>query len=61
MQGARQSGGRVDIEPGDRWRIYEKEIEMEPGYTEIRIRMEKGEEPDQVLWVDEMEFGPVAP
>lgn len=47
----------VPLEPSDEWREYRIEAELEPGYTQIHIRFKDGGEPDQLLWVDDMEFG----
>src|SRR5690625_5064714 len=60
VDGRRGSGGRIAIEPSNAWREYELELDMAPGYTEIVIEMNTGGKRDQTLWVDAMEFGPVA-
>jgi len=59
VNGAENTGGRIDIEPSDDWQAYELILEMAPGFCQIRIQMNQGGEPDQVLWLDDMEFGPI--
>ncbi len=59
VSGSRNTGGTLRIEPSENWTEYRLETEMAPGYTEIVIDMNAGGEPDQLLWVDDMEFGPV--
>ncbi len=59
VAGARGSGGTVSLEPSEEWKEYRLDLEMAPGYCEVFIHMDPGGEPDQVLWVDDLEFGPV--
>ncbi len=59
VSGTRNTGGTFRIEPSDDWTEYRMEIDMAPGYTEIVIDMNAGGDPDQLLWVDDMEFGPI--
>jgi hypothetical protein len=60
VSGRRGSGGSIAIEPTSEWREYEFEFDMASGYAEIVIEMNTGGKRDQTLWVDAMEFGPVA-
>ncbi|MGI5819536.1 MAG: DUF4962 domain-containing protein [Armatimonadota bacterium] len=57
-----QRGSRVDvpIEPSEDWRQYEAEVEMVPGYTLVQVNFGSGAAPDQVLWMDDVQFGRVA-
>lgn len=50
----------VAVAPSDEWREYRTELEVSPGYTTVAINFGDGGEPDQVLWVDDMQFGYVA-
>lgn len=59
VTGQRGSGVQVPIEPSDNWRAYEAQVEMEPGHTLVNVVMGGGGEPDQVLWVDDVQFGRV--
>ena len=53
------SSVEVPIEPSDEWRAYEATVEMQPGYSTVSFAMGAGGEPDQVLWVDDVQFGRV--
>ncbi len=57
VTGQRGSGGEIVVEASEDWREYRAEVPMEPGYTTVRVYFWGGGEPDQVLWVDDMEFG----
>ncbi|MFP4248250.1 MAG: DUF4962 domain-containing protein [Armatimonadota bacterium] len=57
VYGAMGAGDTVEVEPSETWREYETQIELEPGYTRLVIQFGAGDPPDQVLWVDEMQFG----
>lgn len=59
VHGSRDTGDQISVKPTEEWTLYEVDLDLAAGYTEIRIRMDEGGEADQVLWVDEMEFGPV--
>ena len=59
VSGQRGASAQVQIEPGSDWREYRTELDVHPGYCRIAIRFTSGAEPDQVLWVDDMEFGRV--
>jgi hypothetical protein len=61
VSGALGTGGQVSIEPSEAWREYVAEMELESGYTSLSIVFGDGDPPDQVLWVDEMQFGKIAP
>ena len=47
----------VPIQSGQAWTEYRAELDVQPGYTTVSIAFNGGGEPDQVLWVDDMEFG----
>lgn len=51
--------GKIRIEPTDEWREYRLETDIEPGYTQVHIRFSSGGESNQVVWIDDIEFGPV--
>lgn len=53
------TAGQVRIEPSEEWKEYRIETEIDPGYTQVHIRFTKGGESDQVVWIDNMEFGPL--
>jgi hypothetical protein len=53
----RGQAASLPLEPSDNWREYRVEVDLDPGYTQVHIRFNRGGEPDQVLWVDDMEFG----
>ncbi len=59
VSGQLGSAVEVPIEPSDDWRAYEATVEMQPGYTTVRFGMGSGGAPDQVLWVDDVQFGRV--
>jgi hypothetical protein len=59
VAGQRGTRAEVLIEPGDQWREYLTELNVQPGYCVVSIDWPGGE-PDRVLWVDDMEFGYVA-
>ena len=50
----------VRIEPGDRWREYRVEGDMTPHRACIHCVFDHAEGENQVLWVDDLEFGRVA-
>lgn len=56
------SRGRVasrKLELTGDWQEHRIEAEVPAGYTQLQIQFQDGGEPDQVLWLDDMEFGPV--
>jgi len=56
-----QSGTSADItvQPSTDWHQYSTELNAQPGYCTVSISCRSGGAPDQVLWVDDMEFGPI--
>jgi len=50
----------VRVEPSEEWREYRVERDMTPHDACIHCLFDKAEGPNQVLWVDDMEFGRVA-
>ena len=60
VRGARGTSANVKIEPSEDWKEYRTELDVQPGYCQVSIHMQRGGEPDQVLWVDDMEFGYMA-
>ncbi|MFP3905237.1 MAG: heparinase II/III family protein, partial [Armatimonadota bacterium] len=61
VSGKMGTSAAIELEPSDQWREYRQEIDVKPGQTLITITMGNGGEPDQVLYLDEMEFGYIAP
>lgn len=59
VDGRRKSGSQIVIKPSKNWQEYELPLDMAPGYTEVIIEMNSGGPPNQTLWVDSMEFGPI--
>ena len=59
VKGARGTTASVAVEPSPDWREYRTELDVSPGYCTVSIIMNKGGDPDQVLWVDDVEFGRV--
>lgn len=57
--GQRGTKAEVSIEPGDEWREYRAELDVQPGYCLVSINWPGGE-PDRVLWVDDVAFGYIA-
>jgi hypothetical protein len=53
-------GFSVPIEPSDEWREYRKEVTLKPGLAVVHVVFENAEAPKQTVWVDDMEFGPLA-
>ena len=47
----------VPIRPSEAWTEYRAELDVQPGYTIVSIAFDRGGEPDQILWMDDMEFG----
>ncbi|MDE2889818.1 MAG: DUF4962 domain-containing protein [Gemmatimonadota bacterium] len=50
----------VPIGPCKAWTQYRAELDVQPGYTTVTVAFDSGGEPDQVLWLDDMEFGYIA-
>lgn len=57
VSGRHGSGTKVAIEPGEDWREYRVETPLEPGYTTVQVSFRQGGDPDQVLWLDDVQFG----
>jgi hypothetical protein len=60
VSGQRRTGATVEIEPSGDWRRYEAEMELVPGYTRLSVIFAGGGEPDQVLWMDDVQIGRVS-
>jgi len=60
VSGQRGTGAEIAVEPSEQWREYRAELEVEPGYCLVKVFFWSGGEPDQVLWVDDVEFGYIA-
>ena len=61
VSGQRGTGTQVELEPSEDWREYSTELDVHPGYCFVRIVFGTGGEADQVLWVDDVEFGYTGP
>jgi hypothetical protein len=57
VSGQRGSGTTIQIEPSADWKEYHTELDTHPGYCTVSVDYSRGGGPDQVLWVDDMEFG----
>jgi hypothetical protein len=57
VSGQRGTGATVKIEPSAEWREYRTELDAQPGHCRLSIRFTSGGGPNQVLWVDDVEFG----
>ena len=57
VAGQRGTRASLPIAPSLDWQEYRTELNGHPGYCTITISLGKGGEPNQVLWVDDMEFG----
>ena len=60
VSGQRGTRASVPVNPSEEWQEYRTELDAQPGYCTVAINFGSGGEPDQVLWVDDMEFGYVA-
>jgi len=47
----------ASIQPGDTWRQYEVEGELQPGRQTFHVVFDRAEGEDQILWVDDIQFG----
>ncbi len=61
VSGQRGTGTQVALEPSENWREYSTELDVRPGYCFVRIVFGADGDPDQVLWVEDMEFGYTGP
>ena len=52
---------KIGVEPSDTWREYQTELNGHPGYCIVSINFKAGGDPNQILWVDDMEFGYLSP
>ncbi len=57
VSGQGGTGTTVQIEPGSDWKEYHTELDVYPGYCTVSINFASGGDPDQVVWVDDVEFG----
>ena len=57
VSGQRGTGAVVQVAPGDAWREYRAELDVQPGHCIVSINIGDGGDADQVLWVDDMAFG----
>ncbi|NLF17194.1 MAG: DUF4962 domain-containing protein [Lentisphaerae bacterium] len=56
VSGTRGARAAVKVEPSTEWRAYETELDLHPGYTQLTIAFGNGGEPDQVLWLDDIDL-----
>jgi hypothetical protein len=54
-----QLGARLSlpIEPSSDWREYRAELDASPGYCTVTVAYNNGGHPDQVIYVDDVQFG----
>ena len=50
----------VAIEPDEEWREYRAELQASPGYCTVTVAFDAGGDPDQVIYVDDVQFGYLA-
>lgn len=60
VSGQRGTSAQVAVLPSEDWREYRTELEVQPGYCTVNVVFGGGGDPDQVVWVDDMEFGSIA-
>ena len=61
VKGQRGTSAKVEIRPTAEWEDYGTELEAHTGYCTVSVSFGSGGAADQVVWVDDMQFGPVAP
>jgi len=61
VSGARAASAKVAVKPSADWQEYRADVDMHPGYCTISVSFAAGGEPNQTLWVDDMEFGRMCP
>ncbi len=57
VSGQRGTSVKIAVAPTEEWTEYRAELEVQPGYCMVNVNFGSGGEPDQVLWLDDMEFG----
>jgi hypothetical protein len=57
VSGQQGTSAKVQIEPGDTWKIYTAKVDVRPGYCTVSISFDSGGDDDQVVWVDDVTFG----
>ena len=60
VAGQRGTSAQIAALPSEEWRDYRTELEVQPGYCMVYVAFGGGGDSDQVLWVDDMEFGYIA-
>ena len=61
VKGQRGTSAKVEIKPTEEWAEYGTELDAYPGACTVSVSFGGGGAPDQVVWVDDMLFGPLAP
>lgn len=61
VSGQRGTGAQVAVLPSEEWQEYRTELDAQPGYCMVYVVFGAGGDPDQVLWVDDVEFGMLTP
>jgi hypothetical protein len=60
VSGQQGTTGQVQIKPSADWQEYRSELDAHPGHCALSVRFASGGGVDQVLWVDDVEFGCVS-
>jgi len=53
-------GLSVSIKPSKEWLEYRHDVDLKPGLVRLHCMFEKAEAANQTVWIDDLEFGPVA-
>ncbi|MBT3374673.1 MAG: DUF4962 domain-containing protein [Lentisphaerae bacterium] len=61
VSGQLGTSAKVEVAPSEAWREYQTELNGHPGYCIVSVDFKAGGDPDQILWVDDMEFGYIVP
>jgi hypothetical protein len=48
----------IELIPSAEWREYRLELDLPPGFTEVKIHYRAGGADDQVLWLDDLFLAP---
>ena len=61
VSGQRGTSAQIAVTPSQEWQEHRVELEVQPGYCLVDVVFGGEGDPEQVLWLDDMEFGYVAP
>lgn len=60
VSGVQGTSASIPVVPSEEWREYRTSLEVVPGYTVVRVFFGSGGDADQVLWLDDVQFGYLA-